>query len=66
MFSGCYFTAMTLKKYIYKHGVSRCAAAWNVSERTVYYWKEGRTRPHRRVAERIMRKSGLTLMGIYK
>ena len=57
---------MTLKKYIDKHGVSRCAAAWNVSERTVYYWKEGKTRPHRRVAQRIIKQTGLTWTGIYQ
>lgn len=57
---------MTLAKYIAKHGASRCAAAWRVSPRTVHYWKEGKTRPQRKVALRVMKVSGLTLMDIYK
>lgn len=57
---------MTLAKYIAKHGASRCAAAWRVSPRTVYYWLEGKTKPQRRVAMRMMKVSGLSFMDIYR
>ena len=57
---------MTLAKYIAKHGASRCAAAWKVSPRTVHYWKEGRTKPQRKIALRVMKASGMSLLDIYK
>ena len=58
---------MTLAKYIEKHGVSRCAAAWKVAPRTVNYWKAGKTKPQRNaVLTRVMKESGLSITDIYK
>ena len=58
---------MTLTKYIEKHGVSRCAAAWKVAPRTVAYWKEGKTKPQRNgILKRVMKQSGLSISDIYR
>lgn len=58
-------TAMTFAEFIRLRGASNCAKNFGVSLRTVYYWQEGKTRPHRRVTERIMKISGLPLSSFY-
>ena len=58
-------TAMPFSEFIRLRGATNCAKSFGVSLRTVYYWQERKTRPHRRVTERIMKISGLPLSSFY-
>lgn len=54
-----------LAQYIEKHGRQECADKWDVSIRTIDYWKSGEIQPPPDKLPVIIKTTGLTPNDIY-